>query len=407
MPSDAGNEGLRRGALLATAEGMISRRGALRIGRVRGIPIEVHPSWLIAFLVVTLSLSVQLDAGALRVPVSAVAALALFASVVGHELAHAIVAIRLGVPVRSITLFVFGGVASLEREPRSPRDELLVAAAGPLASLGIGAVALLLARLPFAPPLLVEVLSWLGRVNVVIAVFNCLPGFPLDGGRMLRALLWARRKDVLAATVTAARTGEVLAYGFIALGVLAAAGGGVAGGLWLAFLGWFLLSAARSSVSDARLRDALSGLTASQVVAIDFPSVSGSLDLASYVEGVVFPTGERVHLVRGAEGVIGLVTLERAVATPRTRWKSASVGEAALPLSTLPRVAAAAPLTAVLEAMGDAPVVVVDGVGVIDRERLSALVQTRLDAQRFGWQRRYAGVAVLVALALAVGGFPP
>lgn len=251
---------------------MFGAAGSTRLGTIAGIPLRVHFSWFLALFLMTSSLSVELapSAGRAAPLLALVTALVLFASLVAHELGHSLVARRRGVGVISITLFVFGGVASLESDPKRPRDELAIAIAGPLVSALVGAAALLLARAGL-PPIVAAPLAWLGRVNVGIAVFNLLPGFPLDGGRILRGVLWAVRDDAYRATMGATRVGRAIAYGLITLGGARAVLGSVADGFWIALLGWFLLTAARSAALDAELRAALAHVRVADVMDPQLP----------------------------------------------------------------------------------------------------------------------------------------
>lgn len=306
---------------------------AIRVGAIAGIPLRVHFSWLVALFLVTSSLSAELraSAGAAAPLVALATALCLFAALVAHELGHSLVARRAGVGVRSITLFVFGGVASLEDEPRRARDELAIALAGPVVSVVIGVSALLLARAGL-PPIVAAPLGWLGRINIGIAIFNMLPGFPLDGGRVLRAALWAAKGDGLWATLGAARVGRGIAYGIVALGVLGAALGGIADGLWTALVGWFLLSASRAAATDARVRAALGGVVVGQVMTAELP-------------------------------LVGRLAGDPRV--PSFDWRT--------------------PMLEALRAMGDAPLALVtDGarvVGVAERAQLAAIVSMELERE--------------------------
>lgn len=369
-----------------------SRPATFRIGTAFGIPIEIHPSWGIAFVLAVVSLSVELKAGAGRgvIATALATALALFASIVAHELGHSVVALRCGIRVRRITLFVFGGIAQLGSEPRRPRDELLIAAAGPLVSAAIGLLALVVARSGVLPPPVGEPIAWLGRANFAIFIFNCLPGFPLDGGRMLRAVLWMRRGDPMQATVSAARVGRGMAYGLIAIGGLGAISGGITNGLWLAFLGWFLLQAADASALDAAMRGSAGDAVAVEAMSVDFPVSHPDRTVADYVEDVVLRTGHRAHLVVDAGRIVGVVTLERAISVAKSFWPELTIGQVAVPLEQMPSVTPKTPLLEALEVIGEAPLAVVrqgaSVLGVLDRERLLAVIRAHMDVGP--WARR-------------------
>ncbi|HEY8077337.1 MAG TPA: site-2 protease family protein [Labilithrix sp.] len=370
---------------------------SLRIGSVAGIALELHVSWLVALALAIVSLD-GLVGGWIA---SVVTALAFFAGLVAHELAHALVARRLGIRVRSITLFVFGGLAQLDEEPSRPRDELLVAIAGPIASVVLAALAWAASRV--APAVIVPPLAWLAKVNLALAIFNCLPGFPLDGGRIARAAIWAMRGDRNDATIAAARIGRGIAWSLIALGVWGFATGAAPGGAWMALVGWFLHRASGASAADATMRRAIGDATAADAMRVDLPGVSPGLDVAAYVEGVVFPTGERTHVVRSARGAMGVVTYRAALRLPRGAWLSARVADILTPMDALPAVAPGAMLGDVLMLAGDAPAVrVVDAgglVGLVDRERVVAELGA-VNAAPPAWRARVA-TAAAVALALA------
>lgn len=365
------------------------RPGTLRIGSALGIPILVHVSWLIAAALVVMSLSAQFRPLAPRAaPVlAAITAIAFFSSIVAHELAHSAVAQRVGVPVVSITLFVFGGVAQIAREPRRPRDEFLIAVAGPLASAAIGLVCIAGAGSGLLPRMAAEPLAWVGRVNLGVAVFNCLPGFPLDGGRMARALLWKINGDMIRSTVTAANIGRAIAYLFIGIGGLLAVSGNIGNGIWVAFIGWFLLDAAGASVVQATLRGVMQGSVAAHAMSLEYPSVPAEMTLASYIEDVAFTSGRRTHLVTQPYGVSGVVTLEQVMSVPRATWPTTTVGQIQTPIEAPPSVSPETPLVDVLEAMADAPLVTVRQgdrlLGVIEHDRLLAVLRAHLDVGTF------------------------
>jgi Zn-dependent protease len=294
------------------------------IARVGGIPIRVDPTWLIAFLVVTWSLGQGLFPAehpgwspATYWVAGATGALLLFGSVLVHELSHAAVARRIGLSVGGITLFVFGGVATVDEEATRPRDELLMAAAGPATSLLLAGAAWLAAGLaaPLHEPS-AAVLGYVALANASLALFNLLPGFPLDGGRVLRAALWARGRDRRGATRTAGRLGEAMAVMLIILGVADVVGGDPVSGLWVAFVGWFLRGAAiaelrGSDLADAILRHAPAPvLLVTPRVTADWPHgraahVLVALDGSAFAEEAVGPAfelagtlGADLHLFR-------------------------------------------------------------------------------------------------------------
>ena len=229
-----------------------------KVGRLAGIDLAIHPSWLVIAFLITYSLAeAQFPR---QFPgwtttqywlVAGGTALLFFASVLAHELSHALVATRFGLKVEGITLFIFGGATSIDSDSRTPREEALIAIAGPATSLAIGFAFLGLALL-VTQPQLGALLGWLGVINIALGAFNLIPGFPMDGGRVLRALLWRVRGDRLVATRNAALVGRITAYLLIAVGVfIALQPGGLFSGLWLALIGWFLSNAAEATVAQA------------------------------------------------------------------------------------------------------------------------------------------------------------
>ena len=338
-------------------------KNGLRIGRLFGINIYLDWSWLLIFLLVAWSLATQF---ALMHPawgpelawsVAIAAALLFFASVLAHELAHSIVAQAQGIPVRNITLFLFGGVANIQQEPRSPRGEFLLAIVGPLTSLAIGGFCLLAVSL-FAPlsadaalnpglafaslDPLTTLLLWLGSANIVLGIFNLLPGFPLDGGRVLRAILWGVTGNFRTATRWAAGVGQVLAWLLIFSGIamifgveIPFFGTGLIGGLWLAFIGWFMSSAARQSYQQVVVHDMLEGVPAARLMRANVPAVSPGTSTSDLVHHYMMGTDERAFPVLDGDRLVGLVTLEDIRKVAREDWDTTSAAEIMTPADQL------------------------------------------------------------------------
>lgn len=259
---------------------------------MRGIAIEVHLSWLVVYALITWTLAIGYFPGVLPdLPASAhwlsglVAALLLFVSVLLHELAHAFVAIGQGLAVRRITLFMFGGVSHLEDEPRSARSEFLIAAAGPLASFAVGAILWAIGTLGLVThSVAAAILGYLVFVNVAVGVFNLIPGFPLDGGRLLRAALWRWQGSLARATYLASRTGAAFAVGLMMLGVLQTLSGSFLGGVWLVLIGLFLRSSADASYAQVLVREALGALRVQDVMTRDVITVRADASAAELAE---------------------------------------------------------------------------------------------------------------------------
>jgi Zn-dependent protease len=304
-----------------------------KLGRVMGISIELHPSWLvIAFLVTYLLAAVQFPstyphwAPALYWGVAALTAVLFLGSVLSHELSHAVVARRFGVKVTAITLFVFGGAANLEEEPKRPRDEALIALAGPLSSLIAGG-ALWLVFLLVSQPQVEALLGWLAVMNISLGAFNLVPGFPMDGGRILRALLWRLGGDRFAATRNAAAVGRLFGYLIIALGVLIAfSPRGLLLGIYLALIGWFLSNAAEAAVAQMSVERSLRGVKVRDVMDPDPPSVTPNESVNDLIHERMLRGEHRTFLVRHDDGgLAGIVTLSDVRRTPREQWEEARV----------------------------------------------------------------------------------
>ncbi|HEY3298561.1 MAG TPA: site-2 protease family protein, partial [Armatimonadota bacterium] len=264
----------------------------IRIGKLIGIPIKIDISWLVAFILIVYSLAkgyfqtmYQEFTPTMDWVGGIVAALLLFASVLLHELMHSYVAIKNGLPVGGITLFIFGGISQLNEEPRTPEVELKMALAGPATSLVLGGAILLLMRVSGMPhnTLWAAILGYLGLINVMLGVFNLIPGFPLDGGRVLRAILWGTMNNLDRATKIASTVGQGFGYLFIIGGLGIMLTGQVVSGLWLLFIGWFLNNAAQQSYQQSVLRKALSGVDVHTVMTTDYPHVDPDTTIDQFV----------------------------------------------------------------------------------------------------------------------------
>lgn len=359
---------------------------AVQLGTIAGIRLRIHASWLLALFLATASLSVQLapSSGRAAPAVGFVTALSLFASVVAHELGHALVARARGVGVSSITLFIFGGVASLESEPRRARDTIAIAIAGPLVSIALGIGALGVARSGMLPAIAGEPLGWLGRVNLGLAVFNLLPGLPLDGGQILQGVLWAWRGDRAQATLGASRAGRAIGWTFLLLGGARALFGTIADGLWIGFMGWFLLETARSYAEAASMRAALAGASIVDAITARYPIVDARASLSVYLRQVAAADGRRAHVVVRDGDIVGVVTVDHVLRIPREAWDVSAVGAVAASVASVPRFDVRTPLFDVLTTIGAAPFVFVTNpdstiVGVVDREHLADIAGIRVD----------------------------
>ncbi|MDZ4854198.1 MAG: site-2 protease family protein [Nitrospirota bacterium] len=332
---------------------------SVRLTTIRGIEVGLHYSWFIIFFLITFSLTTRFASEhphwttVEHYTVAIATSLLFFTSILLHELAHSFVALAKGIPVRTITLFAFGGVAQIGREPDRPLTEFQIAIAGPIASALLAAGFWVVAHLAGGQ---VEHLSalagWLSSINMMLAVFNLVPGFPLDGGRIFRAVLWYFTGNFSKATRIAAGSGQLVGYGIILGGIWTGLiTGSWFSGLWLAFIGWFLLNAAQESVLQVSVQSALSGLVAEDIMTRDCPTVSGRMSLAELVQEHILKTGQRCFVVAEGSRLDGLVTLHQIKGVSQSRWTDVSVEEAMTPLAKLRLVAPETPVLEVLQAM--------------------------------------------------------
>jgi Zn-dependent protease/CBS domain-containing protein len=368
--------------------------GSFRIGRIAGIDIEVNVSWLVILVLLTFSLAVSWFPA--TVPrqstliywvLGFIAALLLFVSVLLHELAHSLVARARGVPVKRITLFIFGGVSDLEQEPQTPGVEFQIAIVGPLTSLAIGAVTLVAGNLIGSnAPLVAAVLGYLGVTNLLLGVFNLIPGFPLDGGRVLRAIIWRVTGSLRRATRAATLVGQVIAYLFIVAGVFLFFSGDFINGLWFGFIGWFLLQAAQAANSQVMLESVFKGVTVGQLMSSAPLTAPANISLQQLVDSYLLPHGARtIPVVRGDDQqLVGLVTLADIRHVPREQWLQTPVGQAMVPLERLHAVRPQQNLNDVLPLMTGRDVnqvLVVDDagrlVGILSRDAILRYVEIR------------------------------
>jgi len=366
-----------------------------KVGRLAGIDLSIHPSWLVIAFLVTYSLAeFQFPAqfrgwstGAYWA-VAVATALLFFGSVLAHELSHALVARRLGLRVEGITLFIFGGATSIDQDSRTPREEALIAVAGPAASIVIG-LALLGANLVVSQPQLAALLGWLGFINLLLGAFNLIPGFPMDGGRVLRAILWRVRGDRLVATRRAAIVGRLFAYLLIGFGVFLALrpGGSIFSGLWLALIGWFLSNAAEATVAQAGVEHSLAGVRVRDAMELEPASVSPNEAVADLVQERLLRGEDRSFLVRHDDGgLAGLVTLGDVRRLPRESWPSARVTDIMTRFADLATIGADEPLAEALRLLqsreiGQLPVVDAEGrtpLGIVTRRGILRLIEARM-----------------------------
>lgn len=317
------------------------RSQGIYLTSIAGIPVFINPSWFVVFSLVLWSLAwgyfprLYPDWPETAYwTVSFISALLFFLSVLIHELAHSLVALQHGVPIKSITLYIFGGVARMNEEPREARVEALVAAAGPLSSLGLAVMFLMISFLPLGVFVTVTA-RYLGTINLILAVFNMLPGFPLDGGRLLRAHLWGRWGNLRRATRIAARTGHILAYLFMGMGAVTLLFGGLIGGLWWLIIGWFLDNAARSGYQHVVVREVLEKLSVRNLMQTDVVWVPADLPASYFIDRYLLRYPQRSFPVSREGGLVGLVTMEDVGRVPVEDRNRVSIGEIMTPRDRL------------------------------------------------------------------------
>ena len=339
-------------------------RGGISLGRIFGINVRLDWSWLLIFFLVTWNLAnvfgdLQPDwNNALNWLLAVVAALLFFGSVLAHELAHSVVARARGIPVRNIVLFLFGGVSNIERDPDSPKSEFLITVVGPLTSFALGIIFLLLARAIAGavdasvddPEGMVRamgptavMLYWLGSVNILLGAFNLIPGFPLDGGRILRSILWAATNNLRKATEWASYVGQIIAWLLIIGGISMVFGAeipffgtGLIGGLWLAFIGWFLNSASVQSYQHIVIQDVLEDVPVTRMMRANPPTVPSEISLSTLVYDHMMGTSDHAFpVVDGGTRLVGMVTLEDVRKVPRTEWDTTLTRDIMTPASDL------------------------------------------------------------------------
>jgi Zn-dependent protease/predicted transcriptional regulator len=371
----------------------------IKLGTISGIEIGLHYSWFIIAALIAFSLGehfhqVNPNWGTSQIWIAALlTAVLFFVTLLLHELSHSLVAQARGLKVKAITLFALGGVSQIEGDATDAKTEFWVAIAGPIASLIIGFGCLAIAvglgwQRPAEPRTAVTaVLVWLGYINIGLAVFNMIPGFPLDGGRVFRSIVWAITKNADGSTRIAARVGQVVAFLFILYGIWQFFAGAGFGGLWIAFIGWFLMDAAKASYAQVEVAAAFRGMRVSEVMSHDCLIVNRGMSLQEFVDTYLLRTGQRCFAVEDHGRLVGLITPRDVGAIPRERWDKTTVREAMRPLEELHVIT---PDTQVLDALklmagndvNQLPVVANGTLqGVFSRSQLMHLLQARSELQ--------------------------
>ena len=376
--------------------------GSLRLGKIAGIDIYAHLSWFIILVLLTWSLAsgwfAQLFPGWATTTywiVAFISALLLFGCVLVHELAHALVAQASGLTVRNITLFIFGGVAHVEEDMKRPGVEFRVAIAGPIASFLLAGVAFLLV-LPLrgSGASAEAALDYLAVANFLLGAFNLLPGFPLDGGRVLRSIIWKVTGNFKKSTHIASSVGQAFAYVFILLGIIGFFTGNFFNGLWVVFIGWFLLSAAQTASTQVELQSALQGVSVGQVMDPRPFAVPANISVQKLVDRYFLPLGLHSAPVTQGEYLAGLITLSDIARVARERWSYTPVGHVMRLLEQVYVATPEQPLQEVFQMMDAQSInqvpVVEDGrlVGLLSREAIIRYLQVRQSLQEN--ERQYA-----------------
>jgi Zn-dependent protease len=363
-------------------------RSAISLGRILGIPIGLDYSWFLVFGLLTWSLATNYYPAEFKSwpvaqywIVAAVTAIMMFVSVLLHELGHSVIAIRYKIPVRDITLFIFGGVAQLGSEPPNATAEFWIALAGPLTSFALAILFGVLQPLVSALAPLLALVKYLAYINGSLALFNLIPGFPLDGGRVFRAIVWGATHSLRRATLIAANLGRIIAYLFIIYGVWQMFTGNFGNGLWIAFIGWFLETAAVSQVRQQTIHDLL-GHRVSDIMRRDYASVNPEITLEQLVNEHILGSGQRSLLVEQNGKVAGLLTLHNIKKISRADWPTTTAAQVMIPLDQMKRIRPEAELVDALgemdrDGVNQLPVMVDDQIqGVLGRDDVISLLHT-------------------------------
>lgn len=371
----------------------------VKLGRVFGIAIGLHYSWLIIAALITFSLVahfriVNSNWGLGIIWVAAIiTSLLFFIGLFAHELSHALVARSRHLPVSQITLFALGGVAQIEGEAKTPGTEFWMAIVGPITSWLLGVLLLGIAygigwvpnTFPVTP--VQAVLVWLGYINISLAVFNMIPGFPLDGGRVLRAFLWWISGNADRSARIAARGGQLFGLMFIFYGIFRFFTGAGVGGLWLVFIGWFLHDAARASYWQYETVTLLKGLKAKDLMSNDYTRVNGNISLQEFVDHYLLITGQRCFVVTDGESMMGLITPREVRSIERIHWPVTPIRQIMLPLTKLHSVEPETPLDKAVELMAREDLNQVPVIsdhhfeGMISRGNVLRVLQSRIEFQ--------------------------
>lgn len=320
-------------------------RQSIQIGRIFGIPIGIDNTWFLIFILVTTLLAISYFPQEYRNwPVAqywvigAVTSVLFFASVLMHELGHSVIALRYKIPVRSITLFIFGGIAVIPSEPPFAGAEFWIAIAGPLVNFILAGLLALLELVSGGSQPVMGMLKYLVYINLTLGLFNLIPGFPLDGGRVLRAIVWKLVHDFRRATNIAISVGRAFAFLFILFGLWEMFTGNFANGLWIAFVGWFLENAAMSQGTHLTIQDLLTGHTVDQAMSRNFAILPADITLQKLADDHVLGLGRSYFVIEEADRTIGLLTLQGVTKVPRSEWDQVKARDVMVPTDQMQAV---------------------------------------------------------------------
>ncbi len=311
---------------------------SMSLGKVFGIPVRIDYSWFLILILFTWTFATGYFPSEFKNwstteywIVGAITALMLFASVLLHELGHSLVALRFKLPVRNITLFIFGGVSQISAEPTSALSEFWITITGPVVSFVLAGIfgLLTLVTSGFAP--LLAIVKYLAYINLILGIFNLIPGFPLDGGGVLMAIIWGATHNRHRALIIASSVGGFFAYIFILYGVFQVLTGNLINGLWIAFIGWFLISASRGQVQQERMKGLLSGHKVSEVMSQGYTIIQSDTTLQTLVDEHILGGSRRSFIVEKGEDVVGILTLHHLREVPREQWATTTVSQVMVP----------------------------------------------------------------------------
>ena len=335
------------------------KSSTLRLARVMGIPIGLDPSWFLIFALFTWVLAANYFPLEFKNwttlqywVVAGLTSILFFFSVLVHEIGHSVMALRYKLPVKSITLYIFGGISEISAEPKNAMAEFVIAFAGPFTSLLLAGIFYLLSMALTASPPLMVMMKYLAYINAILAAFNLIPGFPLDGGRVFRSIVWGITRNLRRATEIAALLGHAIAFFFILLGVWELFQGNWIDGLWIAFIGWFLETAVVGQVQQQRRYDLLEGRTVEQIMSKSCIMTSANMTVQELVDEYVLKNGIRCMVVMGTGQPVGLLTLHDIRQVPKEHWQNTMASQVMTPMDKVKIIGPKVGLAQALDEMG-------------------------------------------------------